>query len=238
MKKKLKDILNDRKKHLKLTNQEIAEKADVTDVYISLVLRGKRVPGDYALIRIAQALDLDPQPIIYMALWEKACKQAKPFFEKIRPAGKQGMIDEAEKLDHLDPYPLGHAHSIPVVGWVQAGQFEPATDGDFPPGAADDYVYSDIKGRNLFALRVENDSMEPIFHEGDILIVNPNIKPMTGDYVVAKLAQEGEATFKKLIEKDQIIILRPLNPNYEDIILTKEDQFELIGKVVERKTIF
>jgi SOS-response transcriptional repressor LexA len=80
--------------------------------------------------------------------------------------------------------------------------------------------------------------MEPLFHPGDYLIVNPNLKPAAGDYVIAKLPSEGKATFKKLVEREGIIILRPLNPAYEDIVLTPEDEFEILGKVVERKTIF
>jgi SOS-response transcriptional repressor LexA len=236
--KNLGEVLTDRQKELGLSYREIAVRAGVSDVYISLVFRGKRVPGDEVLIRIAQALELDAQHLIYRAHWEKAPEEAKGYFEGISLPREGPGIDGVKRFDHLDPYQLGQAHTIPVVGWVQAGQFAPTEDGGFAPGAADEYVYSDIKGRNLFALRVENNSMEPLFHERDILIVNPNIKPRTGDYVVVKLAEEGEATFKKLIEKDRIIILRPLNPDYEDIILTPEDDFEVIGKVVERKTIF
>lgn len=234
----LKDELTARKKELGLTNEEIAYRAGITDVYVSLVLRGKRIPGDEVLIRMARALELDPRALVYLAHWEKAPREGKEYFEGLPVSRAVPSLAGVESYDSLEPFPLGHAASIPVVGWVQAGKFEPAEDGGFPPGAADEYVYSDIKGRNLFALRVENDSMETLFHEGDILVVNPNIKPESGDYVIARLSDEGEATFKKLVEKEGIVILRPLNPAYEDIILGPDTHFEIIGKVVERKTIF
>ena len=80
--------------------------------------------------------------------------------------------------------------------------------------------------------------MEPVFHPGDIIIINPNIEPNNGDYVIVRLKDPGEVTFKKLLLKDELVILRPLNPKYEDIILSRKEKFEIIGKVVERKTIF
>ena len=42
---------------------------------------------------------------------------------------------------------------------------------DYPVGIADDYVRCpDLHDANAFAVRVVGDSMEPRFHEGDIVI--------------------------------------------------------------------
>lgn len=218
-------IISRRMRELKLTYNELARRAGVSAVYVSGICRGKRVPSDKVALALARALDLSPRALIELAHYEKAPAVVKPFY------------DLAADSDEVRPVPLGHAQRIPIAGWVQAGKFAPA-EGIEPAGGGDDYVYSDIKGRNLFALRVENDSMEPLFHPGDYLIVNPNLKPVTGDYVIVRLPSEGKATFKKLIERENLVILRPLNPAYEDIVLSPHDEFEIIGKVVERKTIF
>ena len=44
---------------------------------------------------------------------------------------------------------------------------------------------------------MRGDSMETEFHDGDIIIVNPYLKPEHNDYVVIS-NDEGEATFKQL----------------------------------------
>jgi SOS-response transcriptional repressor LexA len=76
--------------------------------------------------------------------------------------------------------------------------------------------------------------MKRKFRDGDIIIVNPHIKPDHGDYVVLKNA-EDEAIFKQLRKYGKARILHPLNPNYPDIELSDEHQYRVIGKVVEKK---
>jgi len=140
-----------------------------------------------------------------------------------------------------DVHELGHGRQVPVVGMVHAGIWAEANDGGYPPGAASDYVITDLPGKNLFAVRVEGDSMKPEFQEGDIIIIDPDLEPKPGDYILAKVEEENEATFKKLgvaeIGGKHYVVLKPLNRDYEDQLI-EPDQVRLIGKVVERKTLY
>jgi SOS-response transcriptional repressor LexA len=97
-----------------------------------------------------------------------------------------------------------------------------------------DWIESDIKGEHNFALRVKGDSMEPEFNEGDIIIVSPTAKAVTGDYVVAKNDEE-EATFKQYKKFDAARVLHPLNPKYPDIVLNKDLEYRIVGVVMEKK---
>jgi len=136
----------------------------------------------------------------------------------------------------LEVVPLGHGRSIPVVGLVHAGQFSEACDGNFPPGIASDYVVTDRPGRCLFGVVCEGDSMEPRFQAGDVLVVNPELDPQVGNFVIIKI--DGEVTFKKLVRLEPgLVQLKSLNPNYSDLVLTPDRQFRIIGRVVERKTL-
>ncbi len=99
----------------------------------------------------------------------------------------------------------------------------------------DEHVDTDAKGE--FALKVRGDSMEPVFFEGDIIIINPFLKQEHGDYVVVA-NHEGEATLKQLKKVGKNRVLHPLNSKYEDIVLNKEIQYRVIGIVVEKKTKF
>jgi SOS-response transcriptional repressor LexA len=137
----------------------------------------------------------------------------------------------------LEIVSLGKPRTIPVVGLVHAGEFNLACDGNFPPGIADEYVVTDTPGRCLFGVRCQGDSMEPRFQAGDILIVNPELEPQVGDFVIIKI--DGEVVFKRLVRHDPALVqLKSLNPNYPDLVLTPEQPFRIIGKVVERKTLF
>jgi len=235
--RKLAELFNYNRKELGLNYKMLADAVGVSSVYISRVLRGQRIPGDEILVKISEALGLPPGLVLRLAHYEKAPETARQYLE-LDSQGSGPGVSAGKKFDNVEPWELGPGKQIPILGWVQAGKFTASETGDISPLNPDDYVYSDIKGRNLFALRVENDSMEPIFHPGDIIIINPNLKPKSGDYVIVRLKAEGEVTFKKLLIKDRHIILKPLNLKYEDIIIDDEAHFEIIGKVVERKTMF
>ena len=85
-----------------------------------------------------------------------------------------------------------------------------------------------------FALRVRGDSMEPEFHQEDIIVINPYLKAEHNDYVVV-CNEEWEATFKQLKKYEKVRVLHPLNVKYEDIELSKNTEYRIIGVVVEKK---
>lgn len=95
-------------------------------------------------------------------------------------------------------------------------------------------IDSHVNGEHNFALRVKGDSMEPEFNDGDILIVSPTAKAGNGDYIVAKNDEE-EATFKQYKRYDNTRILHPLNPKYIDIIPNKDQEYRIVGVVMEKR---
>jgi SOS-response transcriptional repressor LexA len=234
---KFKDILRARMREEGLTYEDLARRVGVTGVYVSKIVQGKVVPSDEVIEKLSGALDVDLGRLVLAAHHDKAPESVKPVFARLRRHHFSEFLGGGG-LDNIAAAAIGHGRALPVVGMVRAGEFMAADDAGFPPGAADEYVYSDTKGRNLFAVRVVNDSMEPEFREGDLLIVNPNLEAQNGDFVIAKIPDENEATFKKLVRHGKILILRPLNPRYPDIVVDKPSRLAIVGKVVERKTLY
>jgi SOS-response transcriptional repressor LexA len=102
---------------------------------------------------------------------------------------------------------------VPLISWVRAGAFSEVVD-LLQPGEAIDWVETTVQQRaHTFALRVEGDSMEPIFPAGTILIVEPELEAHANDYVIVKNGSE-EATFKQLVKDGGDWYLKPLNPRY------------------------
>ncbi len=76
--------------------------------------------------------------------------------------------------------------------------------------------------------------MEPEFHDGDIIVINPYLKQENNDYVVV-CNEEGEATFKQLKKYGRIRVLHPLYPKYNDIELNRDIEYRIIWVVLEKK---
>lgn len=120
---------------------------------------------------------------------------------------------------------------IPVISWVKANHFHHIED-PYPPGFGDDYIFLSAKGDKLIALKIVGDCMEPMFLEGEYIVVDPETFPESGDYAVFKDTESDEATFKQFKRYGDKIILHPLNPKHKDIELDGSPRYEAIGKVV------
>lgn len=124
---------------------------------------------------------------------------------------------------------------VPVISWVQAGNWQSVVD-NYQPGFADEHVTATVQvNRHTYALRVHGDSMEPDFKEGDILIVEPEAEPFHGCYAIVKNG-ENEATFKKLIKDGGDWYLKPLNPDYP--VKPLRDDMRIVGIVRQRVSKF
>jgi len=138
-----------------------------------------------------------------------------------KTAGKAGKKGAAkEKLEKL---PIA-GKLVPIINSVVAGYPADYDDMGYPPGGADDYVRSpDLHDPNAFAVRVVGDSMEPKYHEGDIVVFSPAADVDNGDDCFVRLTDPHETTFKQVFfeEKDQIR-LQPRNNMYAPMILPRE----------------
>lgn len=90
---------------------------------------------------------------------------------------------------------------IPVISWVQAGQFTECKAAEVF-SEVDKWVETSLRiGDNSFALEVKGDSMTnpnglPTIPEGATVIVDPDAEPLNGKIVVARLDGTNEATVK------------------------------------------
>ena len=119
--------------------------------------------------------------------------------------------------------------SVPIISWVQAGHWQEAID-NLSPGEGERFQTTVTPNTHTFALRVKGDSMEPVFPDGCVIVVEPEKCPNHSDYVVVR--QNGdEATFKQLIFDGAEKFLKPVNPRYP-IMQLKEDAV-ICGVVVQ-----
>lgn len=80
------------------------------------------------------------------------------------------------------------------------------------------------------ALKVNGNSMEPLFYNGEVIFVKKTQEIYHGQFIVAIV--NNEAYLKKLYKQDHEIRLISLNPHYDDIILQEDDDIEIIGTVI------
>ena len=74
--------------------------------------------------------------------------------------------------------------------------------------------------------------MEPKFHEGDLIFVDPNASAEHGKYVVVRIDSSNEATFKQLIIEEGSKYLKALNPDWPNRIIEIDEEASICGVIV------
>lgn len=147
----------------------------------------------------------------------------------------QRLADERLRITGSNVEPVAPTERIiPVISYVQAGNWRDIVDNNH----SDDTIPARGEyGMYTFALRIMGNSMEPEFREGDVVVIDPDVAPTPGDYVVARNHVE-EATFKKYRPRgisesgETIFELVPLNEDYA-IMRSDQQTIQIIGTMVE-----
>nr|DAL30957.1 MAG TPA_asm: putative transcriptional regulator [Caudoviricetes sp.] len=115
--------------------------------------------------------------------------------------------------------------TIPMLGFAQAGRDGYFDDAGFPCESSgwDGIEFPLNIEKNVYALEVSGHSMEPVYREGDRLIISPESEIRHGDRVVVK-TKSGEVMVKELIRKTAFLLdLKSLNPEYPDCHFDMKD---------------
>jgi len=116
------------------------------------------------------------------------------------------------------------ARRVPLIGLAQAGGEGFFDDAGYPVGGAwDEVTLPDIADANAYALEISGDSMEPVFRDGDTVIVSPNAPVRRGDRVVVRTSA-GEVMAKQLTRRSaRRVELKSLNAAHPDYSFDLQD---------------
>ncbi|MCD0099797.1 helix-turn-helix transcriptional regulator [Streptococcus agalactiae] len=81
-----------------------------------------------------------------------------------------------------------------------------------------------------FVIPVYGDSMEPDYHSGDYVFVKLSVELTDGD--IGVFEYYGDAYIKQLLIHAEGAFLHSLNDKYNDILIDRDSDFRIIGKVV------
>ncbi|MEJ6522069.1 LexA family transcriptional regulator [Shewanella bicestrii] len=119
---------------------------------------------------------------------------------------------------------------LPLISMVQAGVWTEIQE--LPPLDVELYPCPIKCSQHSFIVRVEGESMLPRFEEGDLIYVDPEAQVENGSYVVARLDDENQATFKQLIIDGNKKYLKALNPDWPNKFVEINGNCTIVGKVV------
>ena len=211
--KELGKYLKDSRNAKGLSLRQVNKISDISYSHLNMIENGKRNVTPALLKNLAKLYGLD-----YIDLYEKA--------------GYIDLIEDEKKdmLKKIGAIPLSEIETtkIPVLGKVKAGYNYLAQENII------EYIYFNIDGsdkENYYSLYVTGDSMEPLFDDGDIVIVHKQDDFNNGENCVV-LINGDEATVKKVYKGTTGIKLQAVNPYYPPRIFTEEEIKDLPVKII------
>lgn len=227
----LHEIYLSRKKGLKLTQQKIADEMRVTPPSVFAYLNGQ-IPLNIKAATVFATLLQVPISSFSRRLADEIDKIAK----SQTALSNTGNVESA-------PHPI-RSFTYPVIDWSQVEEAMEAVAKyqagriDLPTQSSETYA-----GRGAYWLAVRGEMMTSpsgiSFPEGMLILVAPSVNPESGQFVIARLKETGESTFRQLREDAGHRFLRPLNPAYPTQQV--DERWELVGTVLAAKypeTIF
>ena len=235
-------IIRKKREQLHLTLDEVSNRIGFSKPYLSTIEtdKVKNPPSDELLTKLEKTLEFDSGLLLHIAHIEGLPADVRQEYESAEAENQKwrhiakNLIDkkgDANRLTELlaesdlnveqEKLPLAPGRLVPVINKVSAGYPTDFNDLDYPVGIADDYIRCpDLHDPNTFAVRVVGDSMEPKFHEGDIVIFSPATEVHNGDDCFVRFAMPHETTFKRVFfESDNKIRLQPRNEKYSPTIV-------------------
>ncbi len=139
--------------------------------------------------------------------------------------------DNVSRPDELEAYPSRQAF-LPLISWVQAGHWHDLERDQVLTDDTPRFPCPVNCSEESYILRVRGTSMEPVFQEGDLIFVDPCAPPDHGKYVVVRLDDSNEATFKQLVIEGGRKYLKALNPDWPDRIIEVNVKATICGVII------
>lgn len=203
-------------KKFDMSNEELGEKVGVNRTTVSRWRSGERSPKIEKLPEIASVFNVDPRTFIGELPEQNTIET---IYNQLEPSRQAKVYNFAE-------YQLREQNKLPKItieirGYVSAGTGEWLED-----EIVDEVSYEGVIPEHDFAVKVNGDSMLPLFEDGQVIFIKSTSDVRDGQIIVCRVNNEA---FVKKLSGNKLV---SLNKKYEDILICDTDDFKIYGVVV------
>ena len=135
----------------------------------------------------------------------------------------RGMLAEVLRGKLASTGESEHGARVPVIGHAEAGGVEleyEYTDHGYPPGAADEHLSptEELGDPSAYGLAIRGRSMEPLFRDGDRVVVSP-ARPFVPGRLHVVHSKKGQVQLRLVERHGDTYSLLSINPSYPPIYL-------------------
>lgn len=191
--------------------------------HLSQYVNGKSSPDQHKLYLLAKTLNVSEAWLLGYDVPKEDKENGVPTIESI-----YNQLDRPRKTKvyNFAEYQLREQNKRPkttieIRGYVSAGTGEWLDD-----EIVDEVSYEGVIPEHDFAVKVNGDSMLPLFEDGQVIFIKSTSDVRDGQIIVCQVNNEA---FVKKLSGNKLV---SLNKKYEDISICDTDYFKIYGVVV------
>lgn len=179
--------------------------------------------------------------------WEQCTRspgplEAKLLAEQLNVSASYLLCLTDNPQGELRAYNKG-SRQIPVLPARAVAEVQESMTGNQDPHTEQlitvDEFNKAINSAHLYAIMVEDNSMQPDFNEGNIVVVNSDLSPKPGDVVLAYLCEKKQTVLRRYREaQDCLYQLMASNELWTTFHVKETNDVKLLGVVVEQRRYF
>lgn len=230
------------RKSKKLTQKKLAELTGFKQNTISNHENGNRQLDEKDIRIYAQALEVSPQYLFDLAKPSSieitpTTSPIQSIYDQLEPPGQRKVITYAEKLrDEQEKRRKAKINEVSekvvqLYGYDYYDHAASAGTGQYLNDVRVERIELPVDVDADFVIPIKGDSMEPDYHDGDLVFIQTSVD--LNDGVIGVFNYNGEAYIKQLVIDTEQAYLHSLNPDYKDMPITPETDFRIIGEVVD-----
>ena len=229
------------RKSKKLTQKKLAELTGFKQNTISNHENGNRQLDEKDIRIYAQALEVSPQYLFDLAKPSSieitpTTSPIQSIYDELKPPRQGKVLNYAEKqLNEQKNEENTKINEVSEVIQLYSYDYY-----DHAASAGTGQYLNDVRVERIelpvdvdadFVIPIKGDSMEPDYHDGDLVFIQTSVD--LNDGVIGVFNYNGEAYIKQLVIDEDQAYLHSLNPEYKDMPITPETDFRIIGEVVD-----
>ena len=229
------------RKSKKLTQKKLAELTGFKQNTISNHENGNRQLDEKDIRIYAQALDVSPQYLFDLAKPSSieippTTSHIQTIYDQLEPPRQDKVLTYAERqLKEQEKQRKTKINEVSEVIQLYSYDYY-----DHAASAGTGQYLNDVRVERIelpvdvdadFVIPIKGDSMEPDYHDGDLVFIQTSVD--LNDGVIGVFNYNGEAYIKQLVIDTEQAYLHSLNPDYKDMPITPETDFRIIGEVVD-----
>lgn len=217
-----------------LTMEQLAEELGKTKSTISKWEKGTRSPKIYEIEEIAKFFGVEPKKMMFGDNSTPIAPQVDLIpstLQKITSTSSQ--LEHKRQLNVLDYAETQLEQQNTVTDLFSYNYYDQALSagtGQYLNEVNVETIELPVNIDADFVVPVYGDSMEPEYYSGDYVFVKLSVELTDGD--IGVFEYYGDAYIKQLLIHAEGAFLHSLNDKYNDILIDRDSDFRIIGKVV------